>query len=83
MKDKSYKNYKKIRNQIIAGVSSGIMVGMLLIGGTNSVYAETVNKTIPMYSHKKNMNTNQEKTQISRSEKKMGAKGWRKNKNLI
>lgn len=87
MRDKSY---KKIRNQIIAGVSSGFMVGMLLIGGTNNVYAETTNKTIPLYSFRKTTESNQDRTQISKpTNKKMSVKstkslkGWRKNQNLI
>ncbi|KND50330.1 MAG: hypothetical protein AB198_02005 [Parcubacteria bacterium C7867-003] len=47
MKDK---RYKRIKNQIIAGASSGIMAGMLIIGGANTAYAESVDYSVPAYS---------------------------------
>lgn len=76
MSDKRY--YKKIRNTIIAGASSGIMAGMLLIGGVNTVYAETPNKIDTVYIHKKPSETGKEAV-IVKSGLKKHNKGWRKN----
>jgi hypothetical protein len=77
MSDKRY--YKKIRNTIIAGASSGIMAGMLLIGGFNTVYAETGTKIDTVYMHKKSGESNKEAIATKTSWKKHNNKGWRKN----
>jgi hypothetical protein len=77
MSDKRY--YKKIRNTIIAGASSGIMAGMLLIGGVNTVYAETGSKINTVYMHKKAGENKREEVVAKVSTKKQNNKGWRKN----
>lgn len=80
MRDK--KIYKKIKNTIISGASTGIVTGMFLVGGMNTVYAETVNKVIPVYTHKKTLARETNYTERGNSEyKKSFAKGWRKNIN--
>lgn len=80
----SDKRYKKIKNTIIAGASSGIMAGMFLVGGINAVYAETVNATIPVYTHRKSVDF---KDSLSSAKKpvykKYSMKGWRKNLNIF
>ena len=77
MSDKRY--YKKIRNTIIAGASSGIMAGMLLIGGVNTVYAETPSKINTVYIHKKAAENKNEAISTRAGIKKQNNKGWRKN----
>lgn len=77
MSDKRY--YKKIRNTIIAGASSGIMAGMLLIGGVNTVYAETPSKINTVYIHKKVGENKPEILSAKLGFKKHHNKGWRKN----
>jgi len=77
MSDKRY--YKKIRNTIIAGASSGIMAGMLLIGGVNTVYAETGTKINTVYMHKKTSESKPEVLSAKIGIKKHNNKGWRKN----
>ena len=51
MKDKRYKRVKKV---IIAGASSGIMAGMLLMGVSNVALAETADISTPGYSQSTN-----------------------------
>lgn len=75
------KSYNKIKNTIIAGASSGIVAGMFLVGGMNSVYAETVNRVIPVYTHKKMLDKSASYNQTNKNLKKHSAKGWRKNQN--
>lgn len=77
MSDKRY--YKKIRNTIIAGASSGIMAGMLLIGGVNTVYAETPSKINTVYIHKKPGENKPDAVLAKIGVKKQNSKGWRKN----
>lgn len=77
MSDKRY--YKKIRNTIIAGASSGIMAGMLLIGGVNTVYAETGSKINTVYIHKRSTENKPELSSTNLGIKKHNNKGWRKN----
>ncbi len=76
MSDKRY--YKKIKNTIIAGASTGIMASMLLIGGVNTVYAETASKIGTVYIHKKSAE-NKDQSVYKSSYKKHNNKGWRKN----
>ena len=47
MKDKRYKRVKKA---IIAGASSGIMAGMILMGTSNVAFAETADLNVPGYT---------------------------------
>ncbi len=76
------KIYKKIKNSIIAGAGTGIVAGMFLVGGMNTVYAETVNKVIPVYTHKKAVSRDISYGEKSNNEyKKSLSKGWRKNIN--
>lgn len=80
MRDK--KIYNKIKNTIISGASTGIVTGMFLVGGMNTVYAETVNKVIPVYTHKKTVTKEIGYNEKGSSEyKKSAARGWRKNIN--
>ncbi|TSC70447.1 MAG: hypothetical protein CEO12_381 [Parcubacteria group bacterium Gr01-1014_46] len=74
------KRYKKIKNTIIAGASSGIVAGMFLVGGINAVYAETVNTTIPVYTQRKAMDFKDSSVKLKKPFfKKHAMKGWRKN----
>ncbi len=47
MKDKRYKRMKKA---ILAGASSGIVAGMILMGSGNTAYAETAERSLPAYT---------------------------------
>jgi hypothetical protein len=47
MKDKRYKRMKKA---ILAGASSGIVAGMILMGSGNTAYAETSELSVPAYT---------------------------------
>jgi hypothetical protein len=74
------KIYKKIKNTIIAGAGTGIVAGMFLVGGMNTVYAETVNKVIPVYTYKKALSRDVEYKQTDKKEhKKNTLRGWRRN----
>lgn len=77
MSDKRY--YKKIKSTIIAGASTGIVAGMLLVGGMNRVYAETPNRVNNVYNYKKISSEHKRNTDIKPYLKKSGSKGWRKN----
>lgn len=80
MRDK--KIYNKIKNTIISGAGTGIVAGMFLVGGMNTVYAETVNKVIPVYTHKKTLARDVNYTEGDKSNyKKSAIKGWRRNLN--
>jgi hypothetical protein len=52
---------------------------MLLIGGFNTVYAETGTKIDTVYMHKKSGESNKEAIATKTSWKKHNNKGWRKN----
>jgi hypothetical protein len=75
----NYKRYKNIKNTIIAGASSGIVAGLFLVGGINTVYAESVNRIIPVYSQKKNLDNKDWGQSYKHSTKRHFTKGWRKN----
>lgn len=47
MKDK---RYKRVGKAIIAGASSGIVAGMILMGTSNTVLAETSDFALPTYT---------------------------------
>lgn len=81
----SNKRYKKIKNTIIASASSGLMAGMLLVGGINTSFAES---TDGMRTY--NVDNISAKSLISQridgisqgkntGEKRLKQKGWRKN----
>ncbi len=53
MKDKRYKRVKKA---IIAGASSGIVAGMILMGSGNTAFAETSDLSIPAYTQNASAN---------------------------
>jgi len=72
------KRYNKIKNTIIAGASSGLLAGMFLVGGINTVYAESFNKTIPVYTHKKTAEL-KTTTKSNENSSKKQVRGWRKN----
>ncbi len=72
------KRYNKIKNTIIASASSGLLAGMFLVGGINSVYAESFNKTIPVYTNKKTAEL-KTATKSKQDFSKKHARGWRKN----
>ncbi len=75
------KIYKKIRNTIISSAGTGMVAGMFLVGGMNTVYAETVNKVIPVYTYKKTLDRTVAYNEIDTSKsKKNTAKGWRRNR---
>ncbi len=74
------KIYKKIRNSIIASAGTGMVAGMFLVGGMNTVYAETVNKVIPVYTHKKTLDKTVSYNSADTSKsKKSTSRGWRRN----
>lgn len=80
----SDKKFKKIKNTIIAGASSGIMAGMFLVGGMNTAFAESVDgmRTYIQDSSYRGtyLSTRTEgKTNKTISYKKNKQKGWRKN----
>ncbi len=47
-----YKKYKKVKNALIAGASSGIVAGMILMGSSNTALADSsdMSTTLPAYS---------------------------------
>lgn len=47
MKDNKYKRIKKA---IFAGASSGVVTGLIIMGATNTAFAETVDNSQPIYS---------------------------------
>lgn len=51
MKDKRYKRVKKA---IIAGASSGIVAGMILMGTSNVAFADTAEQNLPAYTQNAN-----------------------------
>lgn len=74
------KIYKKIRNSIIASAGTGMVAGMFLVGGMNTVYAETVNRVIPVYTYKKSLDKTASYSELENSKpKKNISKGWRRN----
>ncbi len=48
------KRYKKVKNAIIAGASSGIVAGMILMGTSNVAFAETADLNVPAYTQNAN-----------------------------
>ena len=50
MKNKKYDKYRKIQRTIIAGASSGIVAGMLLMGTASTALAEATDLSVPAYT---------------------------------
>ena len=56
MSNKKYNRYKNVRKKLLAGASTGILAGMILMGGTKSVFAEVSELSIPAYTEGANVN---------------------------
>lgn len=48
------KRYKRVKKAIIAGASSGIVAGMILMGSGNTAYADTTEVFVPAYTESTN-----------------------------